>query len=336
MRTWRESFGSSMPNIRSQPPKRTLTAWAFTGLHAFPCVRKNRISPPLLSVGPPKSQRRRFRLFNPFRKFRRQPIQPKQPPDGPTKREWEELIFEYEERANPHGLLPPSSKPILNPDQFRTLPYVEAAWMTSLTTVLWYFGRVLRMDAFLLLFYPMPTIYIASRWGLKVADEMFISTLFLVFVIVGPLFGVLYFFNTGLLTLAFSRALWYGFPWWGTLLLGSFAKAVGVVLQIYYVKGILHHNPFVAATEQITNLLTSMCKIFSGLGIGTMAAPSLNTVQIMLGGLIAFHSLYHVFCTQILSSLFLIKIGEHNELARKPNAMPLVRFLVRRSRRPRR
>ncbi|CAN8066802.1 unnamed protein product [Agarophyton chilense] len=251
-----------------------------------------------------------------------------------TDADWEKLIIEFEERSGGTKVVPPDS-PILNPKQYETLPYLECAYMTALTTVLWYLGRVFRLDAVLLLFYPLPTIYIASKYGLKFADWTIMSVLFFVFTIVGPLFAITYFLNTGLLTIVYARALWWRFGWFAALLFGAAAKAVGLCLQLLFISPILRYNAWKAVVEQVTILLQNMAKLLGAVGI-KMMAPTASAVQIALIIVIAFHSLYHVFFTLLMSSIVLRRIEADVELKRSPVKMPLVDALIRNAKNMRR
>lgn len=257
---------------------------------------------------------------------------------GPPKRkataeEWHNLIKEFEERSGGSTAVPPD-KPILNPEQFESLPYIESAYMTALATVLWYLGRMLRLDAFLLLFYPLPTMYIASRYGLNFATYTILSTLFFVFTIVGPFFAVTYLLNTGLLTAVYSGAIWFRLGWRGTLLSGAAAKAVGLCLQLLFITPILRHNAWKAVTEQVTLILENLIKLLNFVGI-SFTAPSIGAVQIAIIVVIALHSIYHVFFTLLMANIFLRRIGEEVELKRSPPSMPLVDALIQSAKRTR-
>ncbi|PXF47625.1 hypothetical protein BWQ96_02604 [Gracilariopsis chorda] len=251
-----------------------------------------------------------------------------------TAEEWHELIREFEERSGGSKVVPPD-KPILNPAQFESLPYIECAYMTALATVLWYLGRMLRLDAFLLLFYPLPTMYIASKYGLSFATCTILSTLFFVFTIVGPFFAVTYLLNTGLLTAVYARAIWFRLGWRATLLSGAAAKAVGLCLQLLFITPILRYNAWKAVTEQVTLLLENSIKLLKFVGI-SLTAPSIGAVQIAIIIVIVLHCIYHVFFTLLMANIFLRRIEEEVELKRSPPSMPFVDALIRNAKRTRR
>lgn len=223
-------------------------------------------------------------------------------------------------------------QPYLNPAQFEMLPYVESAFMAALAYSLWFLGRLLRLDALLLLFYPLPNMYIAARWGLEHSDRTLGALLLVLFTHMGPFYAKLYLFNSGMLTYTYTRALWYGWSWPIALLAGAFAKAVGLVVSLFWLSLILKHNPWAILTEQVQMLLGGLCSLLRRLPLlGFIGAPSALQVQIGIVVIIAIHSLYHVFCTLFVSTLFLVKVAEKAPLARVPKDMPFILKLLRRT-----
>lgn len=230
-------------------------------------------------------------------------------------------------------------QPYLNPEQFKYLRHAEGGSMAAVTIVLWYLGKIFRLDAFLLLFYPLPTLYIAARWGLADADSTLCVILLLSFLLQGPFFTKSYFFNTGLLTMTYSRMLWYRRSWFVSLLCGTLAKAVGVVLSLFWYALILRQNTWALITEQIAQLLNGvMAKIaqikvkwFANAAATSLPPPVVHIAYVRIGVLafVAVYSLYHVFCTYIFASLILIKVSERATLAREPADLPLLKRILR-------
>lgn len=230
-------------------------------------------------------------------------------------------------------------QPYLNPGQFKYLRHAESGSMAAVTIVLWYLGKIFRLDAFLLLFYPLPTLYIAARWGLSDADSTLCVILLLSFLLQGPFFTKSYFFNTGLLTLTYSRMLWHRRSWYVSLLCGALAKAVGVVLSLFWYALILRENTWTLITEQITQLLNGTIakivqlkvKLFADATAASLPAPVVHIAYVRIGvvAFIAVYSLYHVFCTYIFASLILIKVAERAPLARVPKDLPLLKRILR-------
>lgn len=246
------------------------------------------------------------------------------------KQQWRRLIVEYEQSVNARpDAAPPRTTPVLNPAQYEMLPTIESAFMAALTTSLWHLGRVYHLDALFLLMYPVPTIYIASRWGLRQADYTFYASQVLIFTLVGPLYAILYLFNTGLLTLAYSRALCHSLSWKRTLVTASAAKGLGVCLQLLLISSVIGQNAWRAFGAQVTALLTSVVSLLARLGI-ILPSPSVTPVYIAMVVVLVLHSVYHVFFTNLSTSLMLIKLSETTKMQHLPSPMPLVTFILKR------
>lgn len=254
--------------------------------------------------------------------------------------DWNDLIDEFEQNSQTDpslSRLPPNvSVGKQNPNQYRSLPAVETAFMASVGTALWFCGRILRLDAFILLFYPLPAIYMAARWGLQHSNHALICTTFIIFTQMGPLYAILYFLNTGLLVWTYSRALWYSWPWFPTLVAGAAAKCLGLVAQFMWISVILRYDAWKAVTFQIQGLLTASAALITRL-IPKMAlsAPSALHIQIAVAFVLILHSFYHVFFTQFITSLMLLRVSADVELKRHPPPLPLLSWIIRKSRKSR-
>lgn len=251
-----------------------------------------------------------------------------------TDEEWRELILEFEQRADdkydPSTRPPPGKIGLVEEAQFESLPYVFCGAMTALTASLWFFGRILRLDAFLLLFYPLPSMYIASRFGLRFADLTLICSVFFIFTVMGPLYAGLYFLNTGLLVMVYARALWYRWDWKWTLLGGGVAKGVGLALQLAWVSVILRYNAWKAASIQVTAMLRFMGIFFNKIvRRSVFGEPGMAAVQTGLSVVVALHSFYHVFFTLVFISILLTRLRA--KLVREPPAVPGVAWFLKRA-----
>lgn len=257
-------------------------------------------------------------------------------PKVTTSEEWRELIYEFEERAN-RGRDKPKPQnytaPLLNPAQFEYLSTVETAAMIALTVALWFFGRILRMDVFLLLSYPLPMMYVAARWGLSYADRGVVVILLMLSFLLGPFSSFVYFCNTGILTIAYTRCLWYRAPWQVTLLVGGFAKALGLYIQIRWVSLVLQYNSWKLIGEQVLDLVTGSVAMLNKLPFFNIVVNlQVSQIQTTILIVLILHSIYHVFFTQVLSDLIIYKAAETEKVERLPKTTPLVKFLLKRTR----
>lgn len=253
--------------------------------------------------------------------------------------EWLDLMAEFEQRADsrqdaqseslqtPTG---PTKGGRPTSGYLEYLPHVQTAFMAAITVQLWYAGRILKLDSFLLLLYPLPCMYISARWGLTYGDRCLCVILFMMFVTMGPMFTQFYIFNTGLLTFTYTRTLWWKWPWWACLLAGGLAKAIGLTVNMAWASFVFETNVWHFLAFQIRIMLEGMFAVLSKLPlVPKLATPTLMQVKIGIAAVIALHSLYHVFCTLFLSALLLVRVSEDAKLARVPSGVPFVARLIR-------
>lgn len=256
--------------------------------------------------------------------------------------EWLDLVAEFEQRANSRqdaqsDPLEASTGPKKGgrptSGYLEYLPHVQTAFMAAITVQLWYAGRILRLDSFLLLLYPLPCMYISARWGLSYGDRCLCVILFIMFVTMGPMYTQFYIFNTGLLTFTYTRTLWWKWPWWACLLAGGLAKAIGLTVNMAWASFVFETNVWKFLAFQIRTMLEGMFAVISKLPfVPKLPTPTLMQVKVGIAAVIALHSLYHVFCTLFLSALLLVRVSEDAKLARVPSGVPFVSRLLRKMR----
>lgn len=332
------------------PP--VMSVMSFVSTPAQPWRRQrsllNRHAPAICQLGTPPSsasvklmKEAANRVFSRIADLRKSISRKAGPrPRKTTDAEWEELMDEFEERVNPDRVQEPRSQlaggkipRYLNPEQFEMLPYIECSFMAAMTIVMWMLGRHLRLDSFLLLFYPLPNMYIAARWGLSLSDSTLWTIIFVMFVSMGPMYAFQYMFNSGLLTYTYARALWYGWSWPVSLLAGSLAKAIGICCTLVSASFMLRNNAWALITDQVTGMLTGMLVLANKLPFIAIAGkPTERAVAIALATVVSLHSIYHVLCTLFICALVLIRVSERAHLARVPKEMPFIYRLLRRTR----
>jgi Predicted membrane protein (DUF2232) len=264
---------------------------------------------------------------------------------------WDDLIAEFEERsataqatrATPGGgddeldaaALPERlrGRPLgrENPAQYESLNAVEAAAMTAMTAVLWFFGRVLRLDSFLILFYPLPSLYVMMRWGPRYGNIMFFTTSLLIWTLMGPLYGLTFTLNSGLLALALGNALWFQWHWGAAILAGCFAKFVGLMLNVSWTSALLRYNTWKLVGEQVKGIIDRV----GGLAYrmfrdgAVFQGPTMYQVKLGVAVLLALHSLFHVVLTHMSVTMILDRLYDQGAMARAPRMVPWLNFLKR-------
>ncbi len=247
--------------------------------------------------------------------------------------DWEGLIAEFEARAASSELPsePPPPGVILrdeNEEEFELLPVVETAACTALTLCMWYLGRIFRLDSFLLLFYPIPMFFVTMRWGPQTGDRVLVSTLIVVLTMMGPLYSILYFFNTGIMALVFSRVLWNRWHWLPSILAGGFAKGVGLAFQFTWMSGIVRYNAWTLIAEQVKILVdTTVGGLFGILKITKVPSFTVRQIQIAVAIVLVLHSVLHVLFTYLASTMILDRVGESIKLKKKPRILRILKML---------
>lgn len=222
------------------------------------------------------------------------------------------------------------------PERFRMLPVVEMGFFTAATMCLWYAGRIMRLDALLLLFYPLPMFIMSMRWGISTGMMTLACTLLFVLFSMGPLYALSYLFNTGMMASALSVGLWYRWHWLPTVALGALAKALGLALQFGMMSVYLRVNSFKLLTVQVKNMwgqiiagMVAARRLVPGAPGTPPTSPSVETIQVLVAALIITHSFLHVLLTQLGASMILLRLERH--LTRSPRLAPLLQWLKQRA-----
>lgn len=275
-----------------------------------------------------------------------EPDQPRSPRDFDRQKpsdEWLDLVTEFEQRS--YDRQEAQSAPTLSATPGQTkggrwtdvyleyLPYVQTAFSAAVTFQLWYVGRILKLDSFLLLLYPLPCMFISARWGLSHGDRCLSAIILMIFVFMGPMFAQFFVFNSGLLTFTYTRTLWWNWPWWACLTAGGAAKAVGLIVNMAWASFVFKTNVWAFLIYQTKALIEGTFGLISKLPlVPKLGTPTLLQVKIGIIAVVVFHSLYHVFCTLLLSAILLVRVSENTKLARVPSGMPFVARILRKMR----
>lgn len=268
---------------------------------------------------------------------------------------WEDLINEFEVRsrasdvvhsssdalpgagesglsAAPRTFTPrPRGRPLgrENPEQYRSLNLVETSAMTAATLVLWFLGRALQLDSFLILIYPFPSLFIWMRWGPRYGRMMFITTITIILTFMGPLFALTFGLNTGILSLALGTAMWYQWHWVFAILAGCAAKFVGLIINVSWTSAMLRTNTWQLVGEQVKTMIDTAGSVAFRLFRNGAAfqGPSHSQVQLGVALLVAIHSLFHVMLTHMSTTMILDRMYSQGILARTPRLVPWISFL---------
>ena len=132
---------------------------------------------------------------------------------------------------------------------------VECAMLSALTSLLFHFANLLRVDAWFGALYPMPVIIAAARHGDRAGRRvMWVSTL-LLFVISGVLRSTNYFFLHGAMAYALGFLWNRGKSWWWTIPIASIARCAGIFGSLTFSSLLLRENVMQLLVVQMYGLL---------------------------------------------------------------------------------
>jgi hypothetical protein len=132
---------------------------------------------------------------------------------------------------------------------------VECAMLSALTSLLFHFANLLRVDAWFGALYPMPVIIAAARHGDRAGRRvMWVSTL-LLFVISGVLRSTNYIFLHGAMAYALGFLWNRGKSWWWTIPIASIARCAGIFGSLTFSSLLLRENVMQLLVVQMYGLL---------------------------------------------------------------------------------
>lgn len=256
-------------------------------------------------------------------KKKKEPVPTPQPE---VQHDWGSLIAEFEMRARAKEVRSGDSPPPLDAElkgeireQAPMLRHVETAAMSALTMIMWNLGRILRLDSFLLMFYPLPMLFVTMRWGIYQGRRVLLGSCFLIFTMMGPLYAGLYLLNTGIMALMLSYALYKRWPWLPTVVSSGVAKGVGLALQFTALSPILRENSWDFVALQVKVLVDKF--------LGTIwwvlrrqsetPTPSVLYIRYAVAIVLILHSIIHVLFTWLSATMVLDRVGESLPMEQK-------------------
>ncbi|KAA8495464.1 hypothetical protein FVE85_1619 [Porphyridium purpureum] len=270
----------------------------------------------------------------------------------PTGREWDELVQEFEtraEQAGNGGVQPLDLRDELavvngqfgqrNPQVYASMPVIETAFMAALMVVLWFLGRYLKLDAFLVLTYPLPIFLLALRWGLRYAAVGFLMACLMISLQMGLLFGISYLCNQGVMSIMFAIGMLLPIHWCFVLVLGSLGKMTGILMSIQISGFVFREDIWDLVRKQAVAVCETVMKVIAAskakggavpeaVKIGAPTSAAINRAML---GLLVFSSVYSAFFTYLISSFVLENYSYM--LRKRVTLIPVVEYLRKRRQR---
>tara|TARA_Y100000991_G_scaffold196330_1_gene166167 strand:- start:703 stop:1341 length:639 start_codon:yes stop_codon:yes gene_type:complete len=185
--------------------------------------------------------------------------------------------------------------------KIEALNIVETSYLASLSSLLWVALYYLPVGgAFLRLILPLPMILLQLRRGTKTAFEGLIIQSLLLFIIMGPVRGILFLFPYGIL------AFWLGWCWykqksWNlSFSIGVIIGTLGFFLRVLALSTLVGDNLWVIITRASFGLIEKFIEFFN-----LSLSPSILLIQLGAILLIVFQEMVYVLTLHVVAySLF--------------------------------
>ena len=181
------------------------------------------------------------------------------------------------------------------------LNIVETSYLAALSSLLWVALYYLPIGGALFrIILPLPIILLQLRRGTKTALEGLIVQFLLLFIIMGPVRGILFLFPYGIL------AFWLGWCWfreknWGiSFAFGVVLGTVGFFLRVITLSLLVGDNLWIIITRASYALVDKFIELFN-----LPMSPSIRIVQVVAILLIIFQEMVYVLTIHVVAySLF--------------------------------
>ena len=177
------------------------------------------------------------------------------------------------------------------------LNIVETSYLASLSSLLWLALYYLPIGGALLrIILPLPIILLQLRRGTKTAFEGLIIQFLLLFIIMGPVRGILFLFPYGIL------AFWLGWCWFKekgwrvSLSIGVVIGTVGFFLRVIALSTLVGDNLWVLITRASYGLIEKFIGLFN-----LPFSPSILSIQLGAILLIIFQEIVYVLTVHVVA-----------------------------------
>ena len=179
----------------------------------------------------------------------------------------------------------------------QALNIVETSYLASLSSLLWVALYYLPIGGALLrLILPLPIILLHLRRGTKVALEGLLIQFLLLFIIMGPVRGILFLFPYG------SLSFWLGWCWFKekswrlSLTFGVVIGTIGFFLRVISLSTLVGDNLWVLITRASYGLIEKFIGLFN-----LPFSPSILIIQLVAILLIIFQEIVYVLTVHVVA-----------------------------------
>jgi uncharacterized protein YybS (DUF2232 family) len=198
--------------------------------------------------------------------------------------------------SNVPGLMPP--------DPHHPRAMVETAFLASTSALLWLINFYFPIGPIFRMLFALPTAIAYLRWGKRASWMTAIVASLLLGVLMGPPRSIQFLIPYGFLGVLLgglwrAKASWAVSMGWGLLL-----QTLGLLFQTALVSLLVGTNLWLYLNQQVRGLL--------GWGfekLGILLDPSLQAVQIVALGMIAFQALLYLLLVHLVALLLMERLG---------------------------
>ena len=185
-----------------------------------------------------------------------------------------------------------------------TRAFVESALFASATGLLYLVSGLLRVESYLAMFFPLPTIVVAGRWGVRPALRSLGATLMLIGVLAGPVRALAFLAVHGAVGGALAWAFRRQLPWSASITAASLVRAIGIFFGVQVSSWLMGENLTALVIGQVHAMAEHMCST-----LGFAQQPSVGVIALFLVVVVGVNSCCYVFLVHCLYTLILYRLG---------------------------
>jgi uncharacterized protein YybS (DUF2232 family) len=193
---------------------------------------------------------------------------------------------------------------LMSPDPHHPRAMVETAFLASTSALLWLINFYFPIGPIFRMLFALPTAIAYLRWGKRASWMTAIVASLLLGVLMGPPRSIQFLIPYGFLGVLLgglwrAKASWAVSMGWGLLL-----QTLGLLFQTALVSLLVGTNLWLYLNQQVRGLL--------GWGfekLGILLDPSLQAVQIVALGMIAFQALLYLLLVHLVALLLMERLG---------------------------
>ncbi|CAM6076443.1 unnamed protein product [Sphagnum tenellum] len=186
----------------------------------------------------------------------------------------------------------------------KTERLVECAMLAATAGLAFFLSTLLRLEAYLGCFFPLPVVISSMRWGAAAGRKTMVATALLLLILSGPLKAASYLLMHGLVGLSMG-AFWRWELNWGLSIVGcTVVRSMGALGFVLLTSWLLRENILALIT---INAHASVSYMLAALGINVV--PTMPMIYLVFASLLFINCGSFVFLLHVLYAIFLRRLG---------------------------